>query len=177
MDPSQAAATQIGKREGLFAATKWTVVLAAKGDSTQALNSLCGTYRAPLIAWLRSRGEKPENAEDSVQGFFEHLLGRKGLQNVAREKGRFRTFLLTAFQNYLHDERRRLNAAKRGGGQPVASLDETKEEGHQFDPAAPEPTPDLAYDQAWAEAVLANALELLERECDKTGHGLLCAAL
>jgi RNA polymerase sigma factor (sigma-70 family) len=164
--------------QGLFAPTQWTIVLRAKGDSLDALNSLCAIYRAPLVTWLRCRGETLEDAEDRVQGFFEQLLRRDALNRVAPEKGRFRTFLLTAFQNYLHDQFKRANAAKRGGGRPVASLDESTEGGSPLhNPAAANPSPDQAYDRAWAQAMLARALERLEDECGKSGHQSLCRAL
>ena len=114
---------------GLFADTHWSLVMRAKDDSATALNSLCLAYRAPLVVWLRCRGEKPEDAEDRVQGFFEHLLSHEFLRNVTRQKGRFRIFLLAAFQNYLRDQRKRAGAAKRGGGQIPQSLEETDGEG------------------------------------------------
>jgi hypothetical protein len=59
---------------GVFANTHWSVVMQAKEDSATALNALCLAYRSPLIAWLRCRGERFEDAEDRVQGFFDHLL-------------------------------------------------------------------------------------------------------
>lgn len=89
---------------GLFADTHWSLVMRAKDDSATALNSLCLAYRAPLVVWLRCRGEKLEDAEDGVQGFFEHLLSHEFLRNATRQRGRFRTFLLAAFQNYLRDQ-------------------------------------------------------------------------
>ncbi len=177
MNRTDAGAVEKPEKEHFFAPTQWTVVLEAKDDSTQALNSLCATYRAPLIALLCCRGEKTENAEDLVQGFLVHLFNNDGLKNVAREKGRFRTFLLTAFQNYIRDQHKWASAAKRGGGQSVASLDETRTEGRPFEPAALDAGPDLAYDRAWAKAVLANALNRLETECQRTGHGALCEVL
>src|SRR5437660_8945731 len=145
------SAAKGGHKENLFTATHWSVVLQAKGESLEALNSLCSTYRSPLISWLRCRSAKPEDAEDWVQGFFEQLLRREDLKRVEREEGWFRTFLLTAFQNYLRDQHKRSSAGKRGGGQPVASLDQSDEAGQAlFDPAGPETAPDLAYDRAWA---------------------------
>src|SRR5882724_370613 len=166
------------QEEHLFAATRWTVVLAAKGESMEALNLLCSTYRPPLINWLRARGERLEDAEDRVQGFFEQLLRRGDLRQVAAEKGRFRTFLLTAFQNYLRDQFKRGNAAKRGGGKPVASLDESTEGGGlMYDPKAANPAPDVAYDRAWAQAILSSVQERLETEAAATGHRELCCAL
>jgi DNA-directed RNA polymerase specialized sigma24 family protein len=163
---------------GLFADTHWSLVMRAKDDSATALNSLCLAYRAPLVVWLRCRGEKPEDAEDRVQGFFEHLLSYEFLRNVAREKGRFRTFLLAAFQNYLCDQHKRAGAAKRGSGQIPQSLEETDGEGQPLHtPASASPSPDQEYDRAWAAAILAGALQRLSAECARTGHAALCTAL
>jgi hypothetical protein len=101
MDTTQASGGAADQPVGVFAITHWSVVMRAKDDSTLALNALCPAYRSPLIIWLRCHREKPEGAEDCVQGFFEHLLSHDFLWGVAREKGRFRTFLLGAVQNYL----------------------------------------------------------------------------
>ena len=162
----------------LFAETRWSMVLEAKRDSREALNSLFGMYRSPLIAWLRCRGLGNQEMEDLVHGFFEQLLRRHDLKRVAPEKGRFRTFLLTAFRNYLGDQMKRQNAGKRGGGRGIASLDESTEGGGRLlEPASGGMSPDLAYDRAWAQTVLRNALRQLESECIATGHGALCKAL
>lgn len=167
---------EAGAREQIFPATHWSLVLRAKDDSVAALNSLFGQYRSALIEWLRCRGE--QEADDLVHGFFEQMLRREDLKRVAQESGRFRTFLLTAFQNYLRDQHRRRKAGKRGGGRSPASLDESSEGGGRLlDPASPGVTPDMAYDRAWAQAVLTKALERLESECAASGHGGLCTAL
>ena len=167
-----------GKAEPLFAATQWTIVMRDKDDSIGALNSLCAAYRSPLLVWLRCRGQSAENAEDQVQGFFQHLLKSDFLRNVGREKGRFRTFLLTSFQNYLNDQRKRAVADKRGGGDVPLSLDETNEEGEKMrDPEARDIAPDEAYDREWARALLAHSLRRLQQECAVRGYGALCAEL
>ncbi|MCX6930138.1 MAG: sigma-70 family RNA polymerase sigma factor [Verrucomicrobia bacterium] len=163
---------------GLFADTHWSLVMRAKDDSATALNSLGLAYRAALVVWLRCRGAKPEDAEDLVQGLFEHLLSYEFLRNVARQKGRFRTFLLAAFQNYLCDQLKRAGAAKRGSGQIPQSLEETDGEGRPLHtPASASPSPDQEYDRAWAAAILASALQRLSAECARTGHAALYTAL
>jgi RNA polymerase sigma-70 factor (ECF subfamily) len=162
----------------LFQTTHWSVVQRAKDKSMAALNVLCSGYRAPLLVWLRCRGQTPQDAEDVVQGFFAHLLQQEFLASVGQEKGRFRTFLLNALQNYVRDARDRSFAAKRGGGRLPDSLDETDEEGkllHQ--PAAGTSSPDAAFDKAWAQAVLARCLQRLEEEAAPSGHAELCRAL
>jgi hypothetical protein len=64
----------------------------------QALAELCARYWRPLYAFVRRRGRSPEDAQDLVQGFFEHLIRNRGLATVDRTKGRFRSFLLASFQ-------------------------------------------------------------------------------
>jgi RNA polymerase sigma-70 factor (ECF subfamily) len=85
---------------GVFATTHWSVVLAA-GDSTSAasttaLERLCRGYWFPLYAHFRRRGRNPDDAAELTQELFACLLRRDGLRRVGPEKGRFRTFLLTA---------------------------------------------------------------------------------
>ena len=160
MKPDPPAAPHPKGNAKLFTSTHWSVVLRAKDKSEAALNSLCAAYRSPLLVWLRARGTRAEDAEDLVQGFFAHLLKREFLANVAREKGRFRTFLLNAFQNYLRDRRDHDHAEKRGGGQAPDSLDQTDDDGQAIhDPAFAGVSPDVAYDQAWAKAVLDGAFQ------------------
>lgn len=51
--------------------------------------------------------DSSEDAQDLVQGFFEHLIARRGLSSVDRSKGRFRCFLLASLQNFMAAEGRR----------------------------------------------------------------------
>ena len=162
----------------LFQATQWSVVLRARDKSEAALNHLCQSYRQPLVVWLRARGQTPHDAEDMVQGLFAHLFGRDFLNNVSREKGRFRTFLLQCLKNHLNDEHDKNVAMRRGNGQPVESLDVTFDgEDKVHDPVDSRAAPDLAFDRAWAASLLANSLRRLHEECARQGHAALCAEL
>ena len=161
-----------------FVTTHWTNVLQARDNSSVALESLCSTYRPALVNWLRSRGETVHDAGDLAHSFFQHLLKKDFLRGVVREKGKFRTFLLAALRNFLVDEHRRQHAAKRGGRNSVASLDEVNEDGELVRvPASGATAPDAAFDRAWAESLLAQALRNLEAECNRSGHIRLCLAL
>ena len=163
---------------GLFAATQWSLVLRARDKSEAALESLFGQYREPLLVWLRAQGQPPSDAEDVLHGFLQNFLRRDALAGVNSEKGKFRTFLLQCLKNHLRDEHDRRTATKRGGGQPVESLDQVDEEGHAlWTPAASSPTPDLEYDRAWAQAILTGSIERLQSECVAQGHGALWAAV
>jgi len=62
---------------GQFAPTRWSVVLAARSDSTHAhaaLEKLCGTYWPPIYAFVRRQGHNPHDAQDLTQAFFARLL-------------------------------------------------------------------------------------------------------
>jgi DNA-directed RNA polymerase specialized sigma24 family protein len=127
-----------------FGATRWTVVLEAAQSCAvggpEALAWLCARYWRPLYAFARGRGQYPEDAQDLVQGFFAHLIEHRTLRSGGRAKGRFRSFLLASFQNFMANERRRAYAEKRGGRAEVLRLDWKDEEGRlAFEPKTPSP--------------------------------------
>lgn len=110
-----------------FATTRWSLVLAAQErelpESRDALESLCAGYWYPVYAYVRRRGYQAQDAQDLTQEFFGRLLEKDYLKTVDRERGRFRTFLLTAVSRFLSNDRERSQAIKRGGGKIPLSLD------------------------------------------------------
>ena len=156
-----------------FATTHWSVVLAAREmDAPQAaaaLEKLCRTYWYPLYAYLRRRGYGEHDAQDFTQGFFAHLFERDWLQGVAREKGRFRSFLLAALNYFVADQRDRASAQKRGGGRQVISFDAHEaEERYQLEPVD-ESSPDKLFERRWAVALLDQVLARLAGEFSDAG--------
>ena len=115
---NSADSTSRGDRQ--FAATRWSIVIAAghqsSPDSRRALESRCQTYWYPLYAYVRRQVANVHEAQDLTQEFFATLLERNSLEAVHRERGRFRSFLLTAGRNFLADEWDKAKARKRGGG-------------------------------------------------------------
>ena len=75
--------------DGQFDKTRWSMVLGAMQSrapcAQKALAELCGLYWRPLYAFARRRGHSPEDAQDLVQGFFEHLIGSRGLATVEKD--------------------------------------------------------------------------------------------
>src|SRR5438094_745528 len=67
-------------REGLFASTRWTMVIDAGESQTppaqalSALSELCRIYWRPIFLFLRRQGSNPDDAQDLTQGFFAHLI-------------------------------------------------------------------------------------------------------
>ena len=152
---------------GVFATTRWTIVLAAQQDSEpgrQALEQLCQTYWFPVYAVVRRQGFDPDTARDFTQEFFARLLFRDGLAKVRRERGRFRSFLAQSVKNFLADEWDKARAQKRGGGQPLFSLDaENAESRYHLEPVDSN-GPEKIYDRRWALTVLEEAVFRLRAE-------------
>jgi len=171
MDQTPLSSTQLPSeidRMG-FGATRWTLVLdAARGNDSakaaKALSELCQTYWYPLYAFLRRRGHSTHEAEDLTQAFFAKLLDRGFLANIDRQRGKFRAYLLTSLKNFLADEHDRATAQKRGGGQPVISLEGVDAEARY----RLEPSHDLSaeklFEKQWALSILERVLSRLETE-------------
>ncbi len=156
-----------------FTTTHWSVVLAARQNSSPAggaaLEQLCRTYWYPLYAYIRRQGYSPDDAQDLTQGFFARLLERNYLASVGPEKGKFRSFLLASLNHFLCDEHDRANAAKRGGGELPISLEMAE------NLLAAEPTsglpPDKEFEKRWATVLLQETFGRLKAEFEQSGRG------
>jgi RNA polymerase sigma-70 factor (ECF subfamily) len=159
---------------GRLATTSWSVVLAA-GDrgsvnSREALSTLCQAYWYPLYAFARRNGMNAESAQDSAQGFFSHLLEKGSLRHAQPEKGRFRSFLLAAFKNFVADQRAYERRKKRGGDATKLPIDfDTAEGRYRKEPSVKE-TPERIYERRWAMALLDRAVEQLREDHVSTGR-------
>jgi len=155
-----------------FATTHWSLVLRAgrqdEATSGEALDKLCRAYWFPLYAFARREGSPPDDAQDLTQEFFSRLLARNYLQMADRNRGRFRSFLLSSFKHMMANERRNASRQKRGGDAVIFSLDETEaEERYQLEPTD-NATPDRLFERRWAQTTLQRVLDRLEAEY--TGH-------
>jgi RNA polymerase sigma-70 factor (ECF subfamily) len=157
-----------------FATTHWSVVLAtgevASPGAAAALEVLCHTYWYPLYAYVRRRGYDVPDAQDLTQHFFSHLLQKGSLSLADRARGKFRTFLLRALQNFLANEWKHAHRIKRGGGTAPFSLDVADAE-HRY---AGEPittlTPERVYEKRWAMTLLEGVLAQLQQEYAQAGR-------
>jgi RNA polymerase sigma-70 factor (ECF subfamily) len=152
-----------------FAATRWTLVLrAARGTQTPraaaAMAELCRVYWYPLYAFIRRRGHSAHDAEDLTQEFFARLLDKQFLAAAEREKGRFRTFLLTTVKRFLANEYDAAQAQKRGGGQRIVPLDGLEPEARYHLEPADTMSPERLFEQQWAVALLDRVLARLQTE-------------
>jgi RNA polymerase sigma-70 factor (ECF subfamily) len=156
------------------------MVLAAGGESVQAqdaLARLCQTYWYPLYAYVRRRGNSPEDAQDLTQEFFARLLQRNWLNHADRDKGRFRSFLLGAMNHFLSDEWDKARAQKRGGGiKPLPLEFDTAETRFSREPAD-NVTPEQNFERRWALTLLETVLNHLRQDYEREGRGELFALL
>jgi RNA polymerase sigma-70 factor (ECF subfamily) len=165
----------------VFVTTRWTRVLEARGDSTEAraaLGDLCAAYYAPVFAFIRRNAPDEETARDLTQEFFARLLARGGIGNADPQRGRFRSFLLGAVKHFLADMRDHDRRLKRGAGRPVESLD--AQTGTSPGLQAPDPraaSPDREFDHKWALTMLDMALAALAQEYNDAGKSAQFEAL
>src|SRR6266481_1929479 len=162
---------------GVFATTHWSVVVQAgeveSPQTSEALAQLCNTYWYPLYVYVRRKGYAAHDAQDLTQEFFARLLARNYLGGADRRKGKFRSFLLGAFEHFLAKEWRRAHAQKRGGGRAAFSLDEMDAENRYLREPAHELTPAKIFDRRWATTLLAQAMARLGEECRASQKGEL----
>lgn len=160
----------------IFATTRWTLVLRARGTTPEAraaLGELCEAYWDPVFRFLRREGRDEDTARELTQEFFSRLLARAGVESVRPELGRFRSYLLGALKHFLADARDRESRLKRGGGVTLESLDApgTVDGGEPW--AIPDPVAgvnDAVFDRAWAVAVMDRAVRALSGEFADAGR-------
>ena len=174
--PGQSKTTDTSERHW-FATTHWSVVLRA-GDAhavqcSQALENLCRTYWPPLYSYVRHQGFGPEDAQDLTQAFFAKLLEKNFWARADPEKGRFRSFLLTALRHFVNDERDRARTAKRGGGVSFIPFDEGTGEEHFLKSPNQSLSSEQQFDRQWAATVLEQARAKLRQECIASGKSEL----
>lgn len=158
---------------GQFNTTRWSVVLSCAGSESaaarDALSELCKSYWRPIFAYVCRRGYSTQDAEDLTQDFFASLLSGPLLERADPERGRFRSLLLKALQDFLGHATEKLNAHKRGGGVKFVSWDDWMAEApsqltisaHALNSWSPE----RLYDLRWAATVVEQALCRLREEC------------
>jgi RNA polymerase sigma-70 factor (ECF subfamily) len=165
-----------------FPTTHWSIVVNAgfgsESQARSALETLCRQYWYPLYSFVRRQGRPHHEAEDCTQEFLARLLASDGLARARPERGRFRTFLLTALRHFLTNEWHRAQAAKRGGGlAPLPFELQGAEDRFSCEPADPHLTPEQAFDRNWALGMLDRAMSRLQAEYEASGRGELVATL
>jgi RNA polymerase sigma-70 factor (ECF subfamily) len=171
-EPAKTAAHTPGR----FSTTRWSVVLSCADSRIEsaaardALSELCKTYWRPIFAYVCRRGYSTQDAEDLTQDFFTTLLQGPLLQRADPERGRFRSLLLKALQDFLGHATEKLDTQKRGGGVKFVSWDDWMAEApSQLSISAQALnfwSPEQLFDLRWAATVVEQALRRLREECE-----------
>lgn len=152
-----------------FKSTDWSVINHLNGaDAEYALAALCEQYWYPLYAYARSKVGDVHKAQDLTQGFFAHVLENNSLRQAAPDRGRFRTFLLTAMKNFMTNEYQKQNAVKRGGGRKLVSLDFEDGERHFDNAAIDSLSPERIFERSWTLTLLDRVTAQLRLEFDQS---------
>lgn len=149
-----------------FDTTHWSVILEGRRGPEQgraALAEICTTYRRPVFAYLRGRGYAPTDADDLTQEFFARFVEHRWDQKADPQRGRFRSYLLSALNHFLANHLASQHARKRGGGLLQVDIDDAA-------PAAAEgESPEHVFNRNWMLAVLDHAMRRLEHEASVLG--------
>ena len=172
---STEAAETADHSPGRFNTTRWSMVLSCAASGVEsvaardALSELCRIYWRPIFAYICRRGYPTQDAEDLTQDFFTSLLQGPLLERADPERGRFRSLLLKALQDFLGHAREKLRTQKRGGEIKFVSWDDWMAEAPSqlsFSAQALNSwSPEQLFDLRWAATVVEQALRRLREEC------------
>ncbi len=163
--------TSMGGEREAFLTTHWSLIENVKEqkDKDRALvGLLLKRYWKPVYCYLRRKGYDNEQAKDLTQGFLhEVVLNRHLVERADSSKGRFRSFLLHALNQYLLDERRKETARKHIPKDKLVPLDIAEP------PTLPEMVSQLDAEQSfnyvWKADLLERALTEVKDRYSKRG--------
>lgn len=167
--------TSMGGSGGSFLTTHWSVIgkIAADGDApNQALiNELIKRYWKPVYCFLRHKGYDNEQAKDLTQGFFEEVvLGKELIRRAEQARGRFRTFLLSALEQYLARVHRKQTARKRIPKDKLLQLEQIDQA--ELSDSVNQFSPEQSFNYAWITELLDKLLVEVEVRCRNQGKAL-----
>ncbi|MFC1792700.1 hypothetical protein ACFL3Q_03840 [Planctomycetota bacterium] len=163
--------TDMGGSQEAFLTTQWSLIENIKADEDRdkiLIGFLLRQYWKPVYCYLRRKGFKNEDAKDLAQDFFHEVVLNKDMVGRADQtKGRFRSFLLFALNEYLTKQRIRERARKRIPKEKLVSLNVTGE------PTLPQSvekaSAEESYHYAWLSALLERVLVDVRTECYRQG--------
>jgi len=145
----------------------WTAVEAAGCDCEAgrvALEGLVKVYSRPLLNHLTAKFQaSEEDAEDWLQDFLiDKIVIGNFLRKAERGRGKFRTFLLNALDNFVIDK---LRHDKRQVRRPEGGwVDLEDEELPEEQPCGDREAED------WALATIEQTVSRMRDECEREGH-------
>ncbi len=161
--------TDMGGVRGSFLTTHWSLIddIQENQDKDRSLISLLlERYWKPVYCYLRRKGYGNEEAKDLTQAFFhEIVLNRCLVERADATKGRFRSFLLHALDQFVIDQMRKESARKRIPKEKLVPLD------FADPPEMPEMilkrSPEDCFTYAWKSELLDRTLRQVQADCEE----------
>lgn len=156
-----------------FPATAWSLVQGARDrgneESERALERLVSVYWRPIYWTLRyDWSATPDQARDWTQDYFSVFLEQDFLQDVVRERGRFRAFVKASLRHFMLNRKREQRSLKRGGAFRFVPMDDLLQA--ELDPADPAAEPEDLFERELMRSIIGRALDDLKSACEKEGR-------
>ncbi len=154
-----------------FRTTNWVLISKASSGSederVDALEHLFRDYAPALTEFLeRFYRLPPDQAADYVQDFVsDRVLAGNLLRQARAEKGRFRTFLLTAIRSYLTDRIRAANSLKRRPPNGFVHLEDVNTDTVSLPDTEKEET---VFNELFARQLIAESIRRTHEHCQRT---------
>lgn len=160
-----------------FRTTAWSVVAAAQDQDSdqyqQSLEYLCKCYWKPIYYYIRRRGLNHDTARDLTQEYFTLFLEKGFVESADRERGRFRTFMLTTLTRFLSKQYRK--HTRTVGRHVPLQINIDDEEAELSRPElADETTAEDAFNRAWAHSLIDLAIQKMAANCTEGKPELYC---
>lgn len=163
--------TDMGGPGDEFLTTHWSLIdhMGENQDKDRALiGTLIQRYWKPVYCYLHRKGYRNDEAKDLTQSFFhEIVLNRHLLERADPSRGRFRTFLLHALDEFLIDQRRKDTTGRRIPKDKLVPLDVA--DLPSLPPAALEGSEADCFTYAWKTALIDQTLAEVHAACQNQG--------
>jgi RNA polymerase sigma factor (sigma-70 family) len=128
----------------VFPTTIWTTIHQAGAQDSVALADVAERYRQPVLEFIHRRGYRGHDAEDLCHDVFLRVLKGGVLAKADRDRGRFRSLLLSVTVHVIQDHLRKRRE------KPVEDLEP--------------PQRDTEFDEGWALHLTERALQRLHEQ-------------
>jgi RNA polymerase sigma factor (sigma-70 family) len=170
-----------GAGGGRFPLTRWSAVLAARGDDpaerARGLDLLVRAYWKPVYKYIRIRWNKSrEDAQDLTQEFFARAIEKGFFDRFDPAKARLRTFVRVCVDGMAANEAKAAGRLKRGGDAVLLSLDFDAAE-TELGRGGPAAVREIAstdsmeefFEKEWVRSLFSLAVDTMRKECEQRG--------
>ncbi len=163
--------TDMGGLQGAFLTTHWSLIegIREHQDKDRSLiGLLLERYWKPVYCYLRRKGYPNEEAKDLTQAFFhEIVLIRPLVERADPTKGRFRSFLLHALDQFIIDQKRKESARRHIPRDKLVPLDIA--DLPELPEMVLERSPEDCFAYAWKSELLDRTLAQVQADCEREG--------